>query len=158
MIFANLFYIAFKFKSMKILLFPFLFSLLILACNDTVIKKPASNDSIAADSKDTIQKFEMKQYWMVFLKKGPNRTQDSISAAKIQDAHIRNIDRLAALGKIVLAGPMGYDQDLRGIFVIDAKDSTEAASYIKTDSAIMTGRLRFELHPWWTAKGKVEFK
>jgi hypothetical protein len=56
------------------------------------------------------------------------------------------------------AGPMGYDKDLRGIFIIDAKDSAEAASYIKTDSAIILGRLRFEVHPWWTAKGKYEFK
>ncbi len=118
----------------------------------------AGNDMITVGSKDTAQKFEMKQYWMVFLKKGPNRTQDSTSAAKIQDAHMRNIGRLATLGKIVLAGPMGYDKDLRGIFVIDAKDSAEAASYINSDSAIITGRLRFELHPWWTAKGKYEFK
>ncbi len=62
-----------------------------------------------------------------------------------------------AEGKIIMAGPMGYDKDLRGIFIIDARDSAQAASYIKTDSAIITGRLRFELHPWWTAKGKYEF-
>jgi uncharacterized protein YciI len=135
-----------------------LFSVFIIACNDSANIKLTTSDTEIDGSVDTAQKFEMKQYWMVFLKKGPNRTQDSISATKIQDAHIKNIDRLASLGKIVLAGPMGYDKDLRGIFVIDAIDSAEAASYIKTDSAIITGRLRFELHPWWTAKGKVEFK
>jgi len=143
---------------MKVLLCCFLFSLCIIACTDETNLKSVSNDTLAMSSKDTAQKFEMKQYWMVFLKKGANRTQDSISAAKIQDAHMRNIDRLAALGKIVMAGPMGYDKDLRGIFIIDAKDSAEAAGYINTDSAIITGRLRFELHPWWTAKGKYDFK
>lgn len=143
---------------MNVSLGCFLFSLLIIACNNDISTKLAGNDTITVGSKDTAQKFEMKQYWMVFLKKGPNRTQDSTSAAKIQDAHMRNIGRLATLGKIVLAGPMGYDKDLRGIFVIDAKDSAEAASYINSDSAIITGRLRFELHPWWTAKGKYEFK
>ena len=147
-----------KIESMKVLLSCFLVPVFIVACSESVPNKPANHARLSTNRKDTAQKFEMKQYWMVFLKKGPNRTQDSLSAAKIQDAHIRNIDRLAALGKIVLAGPMGYDKDLRGIFVIDAKDSTEAASYIKTDSAIITGRLRFELHPWWTAKGRVEFK
>lgn len=135
-----------------------MFCLTFQSCHDATTSKSVANDSIAGVAKDTAQNFEMKQYWMVFLKKGPDRSQDSISAAKIQEAHIRNIDRLAALGKIVLAGPMGYDKDLRGIFVIDAKDSAEAAGYIKTDSAILTGRLRFELHPWWTAKGKYEFK
>jgi uncharacterized protein YciI len=143
---------------MRVFLLCILFSLFFVACNDSTTNERVREDTIAVTSKDTAQKFEMKQYWMVFLKKGPNRTQDSISAAKIQEAHLRNIDRLASLGKIVLAGPMGYDKDLRGIFVIDAIDSAEAASYIKTDSAIITGRLRFELHPWWTAKGKVEFK
>ncbi len=109
-------------------------------------------------NKDTTPVFEMKQYWLTFLYKGPNRNQDSVTAARIQKAHIKNIERLADEGKIVMAGPMGYDKDLRGIFIIDAKDSAEAASYIKTDSAIILGRLRFEVHPWWTAKGKYEFK
>lgn len=100
----------------------------------------------------------MKQYWLAFLYKGEIRNQDSLVAAKIQTAHIANINRLAVEGKIIMAGPMGYDKDLRGIFIIDAKDSAQAASYIKTDSAIITGRLRYELHPWWTAKGKYEFR
>lgn len=107
---------------------------------------------------DTAQKTEMKQYWLVFLLKGPNRDQDSITGEKIQEAHIKNIHRLAGLGKIVIAGPMGYDKDLRGIFIMDCKDSLEAASYINTDTAVVTGRMRFEIHPWWTAKGKVEFR
>ena len=107
---------------------------------------------------DTAPKYEMKQYWLTFLYKGPNRYQDSATAARIQAAHLANIGRLASEGKIIMAGPMGYDKDLRGIFIIDAKDSAQAASYVNTDSAIITGRLRFEVHPWWTAKGKYEFK
>jgi uncharacterized protein YciI len=107
---------------------------------------------------DSTPKYEMKQYWLTFLYKGNNRTQDSATAARIQAAHLANIGKLAKEGKIIIAGPMGYDRDLRGIFIIDAKDSAEAASFIKTDSAIITGRLRFEIHPWWTAKGTYEFK
>jgi hypothetical protein len=41
---------------------------------------------------------------------------------------------------------------------MDAIDSTTAAQYIKTDPAVIAGRLRFELHPWWTMKGTYEFK
>ena len=104
----------------------------------------------------------MKKYWLVFLLKGPNRTQDSAAAAQIQAAHMANIGRLHKEGKIIMAGPMGYgkgqDKDLRGIFIMDAKDSTEAASFVATDSAIITGRMRFEVHPWWTAKGTYIFK
>ena len=101
---------------------------------------------------------EMKKYWLVLLYRGTTRSQDSITAAKIQQAHMNNIERLAAEGKIIMAGPMAGKGDLRGIFIMDGKDSTEIASHIKVDSAVVTGRLRFEIHPWWTAKGKYEFK
>ena len=57
-----------------------------------------------------------------------------------------------------MAGPMGGMDDLRGIFIMNGKDSTEIANHMNTDSAIVTDRLRFEIHPWWTAKGKYEFK
>ena len=114
---------------------------------------PAGN-SIANDTP------RMKQYWLVMLLKGTNRTQDKETAQRIQTKHIANIERLAAEGKIIMAGPMGYtyDADLRGLFIIDAKDSATAASYVKTDSAVITGRLRFEVHPWWTQTGTYIFK
>jgi uncharacterized protein YciI len=118
--------------------------------------------ALFAFDNDRKQEYEMKKYWLVFLMKGPNRNQDSATAARIQTAHLNNIDRLHKEGKIIMAGPMGYpkgqSRDLSGIFIMDAKDSTEAASYVATDSAIITGRLRFELHPWWTAKGTYLFK
>ena len=132
-------------------------TIFVCSCNDKAPNSPEQSDSTIT-TQDTTQKFQMKQYWLVFLFKGAHRDQDSVAAAMIQESHTKNIDRLAKMGKIVLAGPMGYDKDLRGIFIMDCKDSTEAAYYIKTDTAIVTGRLRFEIHPWWTAKGKVEFK
>lgn len=118
------------------------------------------SDTTGSQDKDTDRKYgDMKQYWLVFLLKGENRTHDSIRAARIQEAHLANIDRLANEGVIIMAGPMGHKpaRDLRGIFIMDAKDSATAASYINTDSAIITGRLRFEIHPWWTAKGNYNF-
>lgn len=138
----------------RLLSFTAILVIVFSACNPESIKISTGDEA----KSDTMQYGEMKQYWLTLLYKGPNRTQDSTAAERIQAAHLANIDRLAKEGKIVMAGPMGYDKDLRGIFIIDAKDSAEAASYINTDSAIITGRLRFELHPWWTAKGKYEFK
>ena len=112
------------------------------------------------NGQDTMIYGPMKQYWMVFLKKGPNRNQDSASRVIIQKAHISNIERLAKEKVIIMAGPMGYSypNDLQGIFVMDAKDSATAASHIKTDTAVKLGRLVFEIHPWWIAQGKYEFK
>lgn len=107
---------------------------------------------------DTTPKYEMKKYFLVFLLKGENRGQDSATAAKLQEGHMANITRLHNEGVIVMAGPMGYDKDLRGIFIVDAKDSATAAAHVKTDPAIIAGRMKFEIHPWWTAKGTYQFK
>jgi uncharacterized protein YciI len=100
-------------------------------------------------------KVEMKKYWMVFLRKGPQRNQNPADAARIQEKHLANISRLAASGKLLVAGPFGEDGDLRGIFILDCADSLEAVSLVKTDTAIITGRLSFELKSWWTAKNCV---
>ena len=110
-------------------------------------------------SKDTtVYSDEMKRYWLVLLQKGPNRNQDSASAAKIQAAHMANINRLAKEGKIIIAGPIGIENDLRGIFLMNCADSSEVESFVKTDSAVITGRLIMKYYPWWTAKGKYVFK
>lgn len=100
----------------------------------------------------------MKQFWLVQLLRGTNRTHDSVTAKQIQAAHIANIERLHKEGYIIMAGPMGYDKEWRGIFIMDAKDSATAASLVNTDPAVKAGRLRFELHPWWFQTGAYIFK
>ncbi|SHM90337.1 Uncharacterized conserved protein YciI, contains a putative active-site phosphohistidine [Chitinophaga jiangningensis] len=99
--------------------------------------------------------YEMKRYWMVFLKTGPNRTQSDATAADIQRKHLENITKLANEGKIVVAGPFGDNGELRGIFIMDCKDSLEAVSLVNTDPAVVAGRLSFDIKPWWTAKNCV---
>ncbi|RAJ87862.1 uncharacterized protein YciI [Chitinophaga dinghuensis] len=97
----------------------------------------------------------MKRYWMVFLKTGPHRDQQAVIAAEIQRKHLENIGKLAKAGKILIAGPFGDESDLKGIFIMDCKDSLEAAGLVKTDPAVNAGRLTFEIKPWWTAKNCV---
>ncbi|HVM87165.1 MAG TPA: YciI family protein [Puia sp.] len=96
--------------------------------------------------------FQLKQYFFVMLTKGANRNQDSVAAAKIQEGHIENINRMAKLGKIIVAGPFGDDTNWRGIFIFDCKTADEVKEYLKTDPAIAAGRLNYEIHPWWTGK------
>ncbi len=100
-------------------------------------------------------KYEMKQYWFVMLVKGANRNQDSVTAEKIQEGNMANISRLAGAGKLMVAGPFGDDGNWRGIFILDCKDKAEAEKLLQTDPAISSGRLAYEIHPWWTAKNEV---
>ena len=146
---------------MKSLFFFLLISSLVIACSnehkspEVSITNPEKYDL----SKDTsVYSGEMKRYWLVLLQKGPNRNQDSISAEKIQAAHMANINRLAKEGKLIMAGPIGVEDDLRGIFLMDCADSTEVENFVKTDSAVITGRLIMKYYPWWAGKGKYIFK
>jgi uncharacterized protein YciI len=93
----------------------------------------------------------VKQYWFVMLVKGANRTQDSATAAKIQEGHMANINRLYYDGKLKVAGPFGDDGNWRGIFIFDAATTEEVEGLLKTDPAVESGRLGYEIHPWWTA-------
>jgi uncharacterized protein len=95
----------------------------------------------------------MKNYFMVFLKKGLHRDQDSLEVQKIQKAHMDNITKLAQSGKLTIAGPFLDDGDLRGIFVFDVQTLEEAKSLTETDPAIKSGRLSYEIHPFMTQQG-----
>ncbi|HLX92629.1 MAG TPA: YciI family protein [Puia sp.] len=95
---------------------------------------------------------EMKQYFFVMLTTGPNRSQDSVTATRIQEGHMKNIRHLADLGKLVIAGPFGDDSAWKGFFIFDCKSTEEIDGYLKSDPAITSGRLLYQVHPWWTAK------
>lgn len=144
---------------MKIILT--LFTLLFLiSCknNDATEKLDTTNIKYDLNADTSIYSGEMKRYWLVLLTKGPHRDQDSISKAKIQQAHRANINRLANEGKIVMAGPIGVDGDIQGIFLMNCSDSTEVEKFVNTDTAVITGRLIMKYYPWWTEKGKYIFK
>lgn len=93
--------------------------------------------------------FGMKMYVMAFLKAGPNRNRSAEEAQKLQRAHMANIDRLAAEGKLVLAGPFGDNGPIRGIYIFDVATVAEAEALTKTDPAIQAGSLEMELHLWY---------
>jgi len=146
---------------MKILSFVFCIAFVVASCNNehsTSISevKPAEKYDLAKDT--SVYSGEMKRFWLVHLMKGPIRNQDSVSRVKIQAAHIANIVRLAKEGKIIMAGPIGVEGELQGIFLMNCNDSTEVESYVNTDTAVITGRLIMKYYPWWCEKGKYIFK
>ena len=112
-------------------------------------KTTVSNYDSTLAQKLGADKYGMRQYVIAFLKRGPNRSQDSTKAAALQRAHLDNIKRLAELGKLVLAGPFLDDGTLRGIYVFSVTTIEEAVELTKTDPAIKEGRLIMEMHPWY---------
>lgn len=95
----------------------------------------------------------LKPYYVVLLKKGPHRDQDSLSSAKIQKAHLEYIGKLAESGQLNIAGPFLDEGPLRGIFIFDSNSENEVIDLVSKDPAVQAGRLQFEIHPWMTQKG-----
>lgn len=92
----------------------------------------------------------IKQYWFVLLVEGPNRNQDSVTAAQIQKAHMANINRLYLEGKLKVAGPFGDEGPWKGLFIFDCDSRKEVIRLLESDQAILSGRLNYEIHPWYT--------
>ncbi len=111
-------------------------------------------DSLLA-KKYGADEFGMKRYVMAFLKKGPNRDHDSERKAELQKAHLRNIDRMAEEGKLVLAGPFLNDGDIRGIYIFNVPTIEEAKELTNSDPAIKAGSLVMELREWYSSAALV---
>ncbi len=95
----------------------------------------------------------LKSYYIVILKLGPHRDQDSATAAMIQKEHLENINRMAASGQLNVAGPFLDEGEMRGIFVFDVRSEEEVKLLVDNDPAVKAGRLIYEVHPWMTQQG-----
>jgi len=97
--------------------------------------------------------YEMTTYYVAFLYRGPAWSpEDTPERARIQEGHMANIQKMAATGKLLVAGPFTDDGDLRGLFVFRTSSLEEAKAMAEQDPAVKAGRLRLEWHPWFAAK------
>lgn len=96
---------------------------------------------------------EMKTYYMVFLIKGDNRSQDSITAAKIQNEHLQHLTKMYNEGKMDVAGPFLDEGDARGICIYNVATLEEAKTLAESDPAVKAGRLKVVIRPWMSMKG-----
>lgn len=113
-----------------------------------VAENDPAYDSLLANELGA-DEYGMRKYVIANLVAGPNRDQDSTTAAQLQRAHLDNIKRMAEAGKLVLAGPYMDQGDVRGIYIFAVETVAEAEELTKTDPAIQAGRLKMELRPWY---------
>ncbi|NEU07587.1 hypothetical protein GZH53_04605 [Flavihumibacter sp. R14] len=101
-------------------------------------------DSLGGDD------YGMKQYVLVILKTGTNKTTDKAQIDSLFGGHMANIGRLVEDGKLIVAGPLKKnDRTYRGIFILNVKTLEEANKLIMTDPAIKAKLLDAELFEWY---------
>ncbi len=115
---------------------------------------PAYDAALAA--KVGADDYGMKKYVIAFLKSGKTKIEDEAKRNELQKAHMKNIQRLAAEGKLVVAGPFLDKQPIRGIYIFNVSSIEEAKQLTETDPSIQAGTLEMELHPWYGSAALME--
>jgi uncharacterized protein YciI len=100
----------------------------------------------------------MHRYFLVLLRRGPAWTQESTpESEKLGEGHMANIHKMAAAGKLVVAGPFeapeGDRAALAGVFVFDVATKEEVQALVAGDPAVAAGRFSVEILPWWSKEG-----
>ncbi|MBX7185541.1 MAG: YciI family protein [Vicinamibacteria bacterium] len=99
----------------------------------------------------------MKSYVLVLLKTGPKADLPKGESDRLFAGHMANIGRLAADGKLVVAGPMvKNDRHYEGVFVFNVKTVKDAEALLATDPAVAAGALAFEAYGWYASAALME--
>lgn len=132
---------------MKLILI-FLLSV-IFSCSSFTQTLNPDYDSILAQ-KLGADDYGMKSYVLVILKTGSNTTSDNAFIDSCFRGHMNNISRLVDEGKLIVAGPLGKNENkYRGIFIFNVPTIEEAEQLVLTDPAINSNLLEADLYSWY---------
>lgn len=88
----------------------------------------------------------MRNYVFVLLKTGPNKMPAGPERDEMFKGHFANMKRLAAEGKLALAGPYDGVDGWRGMFIFAVESIDEARKLVATDPVIIKGEMVAEYH------------
>lgn len=102
--------------------------------------------------------YGMKSYILVILKTGSNLTTNEAFIDSCFNGHMENIGRLSEEKKLILAGPIGKNENLyRGIFILNVTTFEEAKVLLKTDPSINENLLEAEMYKWYGSAALSEY-
>jgi uncharacterized protein YciI len=113
------------------------------AAQDNPKFDPALAQTTGADERG------MRGYVLVILKTGATRVPDGPARTEMFKGHFANINRLAAEGKLVQAGPLDGVDGWRGLFVFATANIEEAKKLVATDPVVMKGEMVPEFHNYY---------
>jgi uncharacterized protein YciI len=89
------------------------------------------------------------EFHMALLKRGPKYSTSGMPK-DLRSEHLANVIALLESGKAIIAGPLGDNGEIAGIFVFRAKSAEEARAWAESDPAVKAGFFSAEMHPWWS--------
>lgn len=102
--------------------------------------------------------YGMKSYVLAILKTGSNTTTDKAFVDSCFSGHMANIIRLVNEDKLIVAGPLGKnDNTYRGIFILNVKTIEEAQELVQTDPTINSKLLDVDLYKWYGSAALPEY-
>lgn len=117
-------------------------------------KNPTYDSSLA--KKLGADNHGLRQYVMCFLKTGPLKVEDKAKLAELMKGHFGMINRLAAEGKLIVAGPFVDGGDFRGVYLLDVRTIEEAKALTESDPSIKEGYFRVEFIKWRASAALLE--
>ncbi len=136
-------------KSPLLLLAGLLCSTLVQAQTPPPAAAPAPGFDAELAKTVSADDFGMRQYVMVVLKTGPNKMAAGPARDDMFKGHFANIKRLAAEGKLALAGPFDGVDGWRGMFIFAVADIEEAKKLVATDPVVINGEMVAEFHKYY---------
>lgn len=102
--------------------------------------------------------YGMKSYIFVMLKTGSNESTDKAYKDSCFAGHLANITRLVKENKLIVAGPLGKNENAyKGIFILNVTTFDEANELLKTDPAINAKFLEADLYNWYGSAALSEY-
>jgi uncharacterized protein YciI len=94
--------------------------------------------------------YGMKAYILVILKTGDNKVEDKAVRDSLFAGHFENINRMAENGKLLVAGPLGKNDNLyRGIFILNTASFEEAKELLQNDPTVKENIFKAEYYNWY---------
>jgi len=91
----------------------------------------------------------MRRYVLVILKTSPTPVAAGPARDEMFKGHFANMKRLAAEGKLALAGPLDGVDGWRGLFILAVSDIEQAKALVATDPVVAQGEMVPEFHKYY---------
>ncbi len=117
----------------------------IAAASQPAAEPPATFDAALAGRLGA-DDYGMRKYVLVILKTGPKAMPKGPARDAMFQGHFANMKRLAAEGKLAVAGPLDGVDGWRGLFILSVADIDEAKKVVATDPVIANGEMIAEYH------------